>query len=122
MDIHNLKIDVFHRPENFKVEIWLYETDNIKTTFYTYENEMWVAHEVPHEQGPVIDEERRCFLRIDRIFADKLFRAFAEALNEMKIRTPDENLMIGKMDAMKLHLEDMREIVSKIIPVLTQVR
>lgn len=55
------------------------------------------------------------FLVLPIRMADELIKAFTDLGSEMNIKTENENLLKGKLEATQLHLEDMRELTKHLI-------
>jgi len=59
------------------------------------------------------------FLSLPSEFAAHLFKAISDNQHSMGIKTPEENLITGKLQATESHLADMREINKKILDFIT---
>lgn len=55
------------------------------------------------------------FLVLPIRMVDELIKAFTDLGSEMNIKTENENLLKGKLEATQLHLEDMRELTKHLI-------
>jgi hypothetical protein len=58
------------------------------------------------------------FIELPMEFAKPFLKLMAKALSEEGIKTVDENLLQGKMDAMTDHMADMRNVSNKLLEIL----
>lgn len=72
-------------------------------------------HLVEQEYNPQPNEEELIpLLKIPIIYRDFL-PALLDALSNRNLKTENENLLQGKLDATKLHLDDMRDMTKQLI-------
>jgi hypothetical protein len=75
------------------------------------------------EQGFMIKEEienkdeltAKPFLKLPRMLADLFFKSITDYQEKKGIKTKDENLIEGKLQATEAHLKDMQEISRKLL-------
>ena len=68
-----------------------------------------------HEQAPT---EVKPFIKLSSHMARHIFKAMADYTSKEGVKTVDENLLKGKMEATEKHLEDMREFSRELLNVV----
>ena len=117
--LHNLQIKVTSRPDSRHIEVWLGDDTPDGVINYTLEDGYLKGEE--HKTEEILSDRNKLkpFLSLPVLFANKLFRAMAEYLANTSIKTKDENLIEGKLQATEKHLEDMREFAKKFLDAYT---
>ena len=67
------------------------------------------------KEGECFDNGIKPFLKLPAIFAESLFKSISDYNSRNGIKTPDENLLQGKLLATEEHLKDMREFSKKLL-------
>src|SRR4030066_1079553 len=62
-----------------------------------------------HQEG----QRQEPSLILPRFMAEEFMNALAEALDEMGVKTDQDAKLVGTLDAIRYHLEDMRQLVFK---------
>lgn len=117
VNFNELEIDIVRRPDRYDVEIWLFVRGTDDTTFINYNGKMWKETKIPIVEVP--PNELKPFLRLPSRFADQLFKAIADFNANRGIKSKDENLIEGKLQATEKHLKDMQEFSKQLLNFVT---
>jgi len=112
---NNLQIVIRPRLDEYSVEIWLHEDTATASRFINLDGDHLMVTVV--ENGMFPEEELKPFLKLPTQFANALFKAISDYNSEQGIKTKDENLLEGKLQATEVHLKDMREFSKKLLQI-----
>ncbi len=104
----------WHKNE---VKIWAVEitTSKIYAIFPSdSDSGIMTRIEIP-EMGPIPGEGRKPLLTLPRFMAKMFFEGIAKYLSDENIKTDNDNLLLGRIEAKDEHLKDMRAIVKKLL-------
>lgn len=96
------------------VTIWAVDRGDTEDTIYGYDSSSELLIKQTQKVNE-IDPNIKPLLRLPYRFAQALFVAISEYNNKNGIKTKDESLIEGKLQATEVHLKDMREITTKLI-------
>jgi len=113
MDFRNVKIHIQELFVENAVEIWLLDETTTGTNYISWDGQNLVATLVPQFEAQ--PPELKPFLRLTLPMYEAFFKAIAEYNSSKGRKTPNENMIEGKLEATQLHLHDMRTIANKTI-------
>lgn len=116
-ELENIQIYFNERPEYMTVDIWVIKKGAEYDQNITFEEGLLKLTKIDYVL-PL--DESKPFLRLPRSFADMFFKAISERLSERGVKTKDQNLIEGKIQATENHLKDMQEITKELIKYLTK--
>ena len=104
----------------------------IQEEYHSNSISVWIRNRSPHgeenisfdgknlvcshiDMSTVMESQVNPFMKLPMEFAFALFKAIFEYQSNKGIKTIDENLLTGKMEATERHLADMREISKKLL-------
>lgn len=111
--MENLKIIIIDNYANNCVEVWLREQGLNDSKNINYVDNKLIETSIPFDQIP--DSSVQPFLKLPMNLAGNLFNAIFEHISKNGIKTPNENLLIGKLQATEEHLKDMREFTKLLL-------
>ena len=116
MNIANMKFHIVQRYDMDRIEIWCFEYYGDKGYSITIDAPTGLLRkeEIPECVG-LDDGKYRPLMSFPRYFCETLFREITAYQSEKGIKTKDENLIEGKLQATEVHLSDMRDIVTKLM-------
>ena len=94
-------------------EIYLREQQGSRIVMIGYDGEHLVQQTLSESEIP--EFEIKPLLVIPLSMKSALIKAFTEQGAEMNIKTENENLLKGKLEATEIHLSDMREFAKKLL-------
>lgn len=109
----DLKVQVVRRHDRNYIEVWVGMDEPDYYENFAYTEKGIVVTRINHSEQP--PEGVKPFLNLSAPFAHTLFKALAEYLSNAGIKTKDENMVEGKLQATEEHLKDMREIAKKLL-------
>ena len=113
---NNLKIFIEKRYQDGQTYIWLREERPSEIINISYNGENLTLTSMKYdEQAP---KEVKPFIKLSSHMARHIFKAMADYTSKEGIKTTDENLLKGKMEATEKHLEDMREFSRELLNVV----
>jgi len=112
----NMEISIQRDYANNKAFIYLLggSRNSMVREGYSYNSEDQTIIVVTLQEEEVL-QTIKPFLVLPIRMADELVKAFTNLGSEMNIKTENENLLKGKLEATQLHLEDMRELTKHLI-------
>ena len=102
--------DLYHMMQ---CRIYIREEQGSRVVITGYDGQNLVQQVLGENNG--LDREFLPLLTIPIQMKDKLIKAFVAEGAKQNLRTENENLLKGKLDATSLHLDDMRTLSSKLI-------
>lgn len=113
-----MNIEVYQKPSNRFVEIYIWEERGNIDVFYTTNDGNLIAQERERSHTIAIEEVKPT-LRI----SSTLYRPFLDVLTKeaqrQGVATENENQLKGKMDAMQNHLSDMQQFSKTLLQHVT---
>lgn len=98
--------------ERMQCKIYIREQRGSRTVMIGYDGENLVEQMLP-ETPEAIDIKP--LLTIPFFMKDALIKAFVSEGAKQNLRTDNENMLKGKLEATELHLKDMREFSQKLL-------
>lgn len=107
-----MELIVQDRYEQMKTYFYLRDKKNGQTVIYGYDGECLIE-QLPSQDGTA-NNFKPLFV-VPNIYKDAIIKAFISEGANQNLRTENENLLKGKLQATELHLSDMREISKKLL-------
>jgi len=98
------------------VDVFVMKTEGDRVFIIGYDGQYLVKQDVTAQNE--LSKDFLPLFRIPLLEQNTYFKAFLEHASGMDIKTVDENLLQGKMDAMKEHLVDSKETLGKVLSML----
>jgi hypothetical protein len=87
-----------------------------------FDGERLIEQEVTRENELMPLKEFKPLLIVGRFMFESLLKAFVEYANNKGMKTENENLLQGKLNATETHLTDMRELSKKLVEALIKIK
>jgi hypothetical protein len=110
MGSNKLELFINDNLYNDSVDIWLRESDTIQKYNIEFDGKYLVKTALKGE-GELLNP----FLKLPKHFAEALFKSISEHIADKGIKTKDQNLLEGKLQATEEHLKDMRNFSRKLL-------
>lgn len=114
--MNNLRLYVEHDRCSNQVKFWLQSEFNDELVNYSVSELNYLTQ----TRVSIIDgtcHDLKPLMIVPGSLAEDLLKVFAEVANSKGIKTENENLLKGKLEAATYHLEDMRIIVNKLLKI-----
>lgn len=108
----NVKIFVQREWDCDYISIWCFEYYADKKYGISFDGSVLVKTEIPEASVG-----GKPLLRMPRHMAEIFFKGITEYLSKEGIRTDNDNLLLGQLEAKKEHLGDMQMIVKKLMKI-----
>jgi hypothetical protein len=112
-NFNNLEIFINRNYHRNTVEVWLSDKGMDEERNISYDGENLISTVVKFDEFP--SQELVPFLKLPANFAELLFKSISDYNSQNGIKTPNQNLLEGKLTATEKHLEDMREFSKKLL-------
>ena len=111
-----IKLIVNQNYSSMMVDVFIMETTGVGVSLIGYDGKILVKQDVTSQNE--MSQDFLPLFRIPLLQQNSYFKAFLEYASGKDIKTVDENLLQGKMDAMKEHLVDSKETLGKVLSML----
>ncbi len=118
---NNLEVNIETRLDSRTINIWVCENGVGERHYISYDGEFLVKTTVKDHEFPE-DGKVKPFLHLPVVFADRLFKAINEHNSKEGIKTRDQSLIEGKLQATELHLGDSRKHFDKVLDALIKLK
>jgi hypothetical protein len=98
--------------EKMECRIYIRESMGNETVITGYDGEFLVSQKINNDS---VRQDFKPLLIIPISMKDELIKAFVSEGAKANLRTENENLLKGKLEATELHLKDMREFAQKLL-------
>lgn len=120
INFNNVEVKVVERYDSRHIEIWVIEYQSSKILNYSFKDNQLYVTEMQELEIPAPGTKIEPFLVLPTHFAMGLIKQLSEYNSKQGIKTKDESLLEGKLEATGKHLEDMREFAKKLLDNITK--
>jgi hypothetical protein len=108
-----MKLIIEKSYRNHRCYVYLSEKQGSRQVFIHFDGSNLVEQVLP--DNPSADMDIKPFFSVPMDMLDDLIKAFITEGAKQNLRTENENLLKGKLEATELHLSDMREFSKKLL-------
>jgi len=114
----NLKLIVNHDYASFNVSIYGQVIEGTRLFIIGAEDGRLIEQEIIAENELTPMKEFKPLLTMSEFVFNSFLKSVVEYANNIQIKTKDESLIEGKLQATEKHLEDMRTISMKLLKIV----
>ncbi len=103
---------------SFRVTFWLQEIMGQRMSILGWDGKHLISQLITNENEGIPMKEFIPLFSLPLMMKEIFIKAFLNAASDMKVQTVNENLVVGKMEAMEKHLESAEKNIEKLFSLI----